>query len=84
MELEDIYFQKFKKFIDLQGVDINDKHLEVVVRQMTRKIKVDESGDTELLPGTFIDMFDFDEENARVKRIWWRRSKGRRNSIRYN
>ncbi|MGL5245675.1 MAG: DNA-directed RNA polymerase subunit beta', partial [Sarcina sp.] len=49
-----------------QGVDINDKHLEVVVRQMTRKVKITESGDTELLPGTMIDIFDFEEENARV------------------
>jgi DNA-directed RNA polymerase subunit beta' len=56
-----------QKVYRLQGVDINDKHLEVVVRQMTRKIKVLESGDTELLPGTLIDMFDFNEENARVR-----------------
>jgi len=56
-----------QKVYRLQGVDINDKHLEVVVRQMTRKVKISESGDTELLSGTLIDMFDFDEENARVE-----------------
>jgi DNA-directed RNA polymerase subunit beta' len=56
-----------QKVYRLQGVDINDKHLEVVVRQMTRKVKITESGDTELLPGTLIDMFDFDGENERVK-----------------
>lgn len=56
-----------QKVYRLQGVDINDKHLEVVVRQMTRKVKISESGDTELLSGTMIDMFDFDEENARVE-----------------
>lgn len=55
-----------QKVYRLQGVDINDKHLEVVVRQMTRKVKVIESGDTELLPGTMIDIFDFEEENNRV------------------
>lgn len=55
-----------QKVYRLQGVDINDKHLEVVVRQMTRKVKVIESGDTELLPGTMIDIFDFEEENDRV------------------
>ena len=55
-----------QKVYRLQGVDINDKHLEVVVRQMTRKVKITESGDTELLPGTMIDIFDFEEENARV------------------
>ncbi|MCT8976517.1 DNA-directed RNA polymerase subunit beta' [Clostridium sp. CX1] len=56
-----------QKVYRLQGVDINDKHLEVVVRQMTRKVKIEESGDTELLPGTMIDIFDFEEENARVE-----------------
>ena len=56
-----------QKVYRLQGVDINDKHLEVVVRQMTRKIKVTDSGDTDLLPGTMIDMFAFKEANDKVK-----------------
>lgn len=56
-----------QKVYRLQGVDINDKHLEVVIRQMTRKIKIEESGDTELLPGTMIDIFDFDEANSRIE-----------------
>lgn len=55
-----------QKVYRLQGVDINDKHLEVVVRQMTRKVKVEESGDTSLLPGTLIDILDFEEENRKV------------------
>ena len=55
-----------QKVYRLQGVDINDKHLEVVVRQMTRKIKIEESGDTTLLPGTMIDVFDYEEQNARA------------------
>lgn len=50
----------------LQGVDINDKHIEVMVRQMLRKVKVEDPGDTELLPGGLIDVFDFEEENART------------------
>ena len=58
-----------QKVYRLQGVDINDKHLEVVVRQMTRKVKVLESGDTELLPGVLIDIFDFNEENERVLKL---------------
>ncbi|MDZ5038368.1 DNA-directed RNA polymerase subunit beta', partial [Clostridium perfringens] len=65
-----------QKVYRLQGVDINDKHLEVVVRQMTRKIKVSDSGDTELLPGTMIDMFDFEEENARVREFGGEEAKG--------
>jgi len=55
-----------QKVYRLQGVDINDKHLEVVIRQMTRKVKIEESGDTDLLPGTMIDIFDFEEENERI------------------
>ncbi|ERI93019.1 DNA-directed RNA polymerase, beta' subunit [Clostridiales bacterium oral taxon 876 str. F0540] len=58
-----------QKVYRLQGVDINDKHLEVVVRQMTRKVKIEESGDTELLPGTMIDIFDYEEENAKVEAV---------------
>ena len=48
----------------LQGVDINDKHIEVMVRQMLRKVKIEDPGDTELLPGGLIDIFDFEEENV--------------------
>ncbi|MCW2277823.1 DNA-directed RNA polymerase subunit beta' [Heliophilum fasciatum] len=50
----------------LQGVDINDKHIEVMVRQMMRKVKVEESGDTALLPGGLIDIADFEAENLRA------------------
>ena len=50
----------------LQGVDINDKHIEVMVRQMLRKVKVEEAGDASLLPGGLIDVFDFEEENTKV------------------
>lgn len=65
-----------QKVYRLQGVDINDKHLEVVVKQMTRKVKVTESGDTDLLPGTTIDMFDFAEENNRVREFGGEEAKG--------
>ena len=56
-----------QKVYRLQGVDINDKHLEVVVRQMTRKVKVEESGDTELLPGNLVDIFAFEEANVKAE-----------------
>ncbi|OPJ60621.1 DNA-directed RNA polymerase subunit beta' [Clostridium oryzae] len=65
-----------QKVYRLQGVDINDKHLEIVVRQMTRKVKITESGDTELLPGTMIDIFDFEEENERVRKFGGVEAKG--------
>ncbi len=56
-----------QKVYRLQGVDINDKHLEVVVRQMTRKVKVEESGDTELLPGNLVDIFAFEDANTKIE-----------------
>ena len=46
-----------------QGVEINDKHIEVVVRQMMRKIRIDESGDTAMLPGETVDVSEFDAQN---------------------
>ena len=65
-----------QKVYRLQGVDTNDKHIEVVVRQMTRKVKVTESGDTDLLPGTMIDMFNFDEANEKIREIGGEEAKG--------
>ena len=53
-----------QKVYRLQGVDINDKHIEIIIRQMLRKVKVDDSGDTKLLPGSMVDMFEFRKENA--------------------
>ncbi|MBE7006122.1 MAG: DNA-directed RNA polymerase subunit beta' [Ruminococcaceae bacterium] len=50
-----------------QGVDINDKHIEVIIRQMMRKVRVEEAGDTDLLSGTVIDSFEFDDANAAVQ-----------------
>src|SRR5436190_2442829 len=49
-----------------QGVSINDKHIELIARQMLRKVRVDTPGDTELLPGEIVDRFHYEEVNARV------------------
>jgi DNA-directed RNA polymerase subunit beta' len=49
-----------------QGVTINDKHIEVVVRQMLRKVQVDMPGDTDMLPGELVDRFQYEDENSRV------------------
>ena len=49
-----------------QGVTINDKHIEIIVRQMLRKVSVDNAGDTELLPSELIDRFEFEETNNRI------------------
>lgn len=50
-----------------QGVDINDKHVEVIVRQMLRKVKVEDAGETSLMPGTLIDASEFEEANRKIK-----------------
>src|SRR5204863_9403799 len=51
-----------------QGVDINDKHIELIVRQMLKKVRVDQKGDTDLLPGQFIDRHEYARINAEVKK----------------
>jgi len=53
----------------LQGVEISDKHIEVIIRQMLRKVQVEESGDTSMLPGEVIDIFRFESENERVMEL---------------
>ena len=55
--------QEVQKVYRLQGVDINDRHIEVIVRQMLRKVRVEDAGDTELLPGGLVDIFHFEREN---------------------
>lgn len=55
--------QEVQKVYRLQGVDINDKHIEVMIRQMLRKVKLDEYGDTDLLPGALIDIFELKQVN---------------------
>jgi hypothetical protein len=52
-----------QKVYRLQGVDINDKHIEVIVRQMMRKVKVENPGDTDMLPGSLVDIFEFWDQN---------------------
>jgi len=49
-----------------QGVDINDKHIELIVRQMLKKVRVDQKGDTDYLPGAFVDRYEFARENEKV------------------
>ena len=51
----------------LQGVDINDKHIEIIVRQMLKKVRIEDAGDSSYLPGTLADILELEEENARLK-----------------
>jgi len=50
----------------LQGVAVADKHIEIIVRQMLRKVRVEDSGDTDLLPGSLVDIFRFEESNRKT------------------
>ena len=59
--------QEVQRVYRLQGVEINDKHVEVIVRQMLKKIRIENSGDTEFLPGTLVDVLDFEEINENLK-----------------
>ena len=54
----------------LQGVEISDKHIEVIIRQMLRKVQVEDAGDTGLLPGELCDIFRFEEENEKLIRSY--------------
>ena len=70
--------REVQKVYRLQGVDINDKHIEVIIRQMMKKVKVDEAGDTKLLPGSLVDMFEFEEANAKAVAEGLRPAEGKR------
>jgi len=58
--------QEVQKVYRLQGVDINDKHIEVMIRQMMKKVKIEDAGDTELLPGSMEDRFVVEEVNRKI------------------
>ncbi|MEY8282498.1 DNA-directed RNA polymerase subunit beta' [Lachnospiraceae bacterium 50-23] len=61
--VQDYMIQEVQRVYRLQGVEINDKHIEVIVRQMLKKVRIEEAGDTEFLPGTNVDILDFEDVN---------------------
>ncbi|MGI6019921.1 MAG: DNA-directed RNA polymerase subunit beta' [Lachnospiraceae bacterium] len=64
--VQDYLISDVQKVYQSQGVDINDKHLEIIVRQMLRKVKIEEGGDTEFLPGMLVDYLDFEDANEEM------------------
>ena len=62
--VQDYMIQEVQRVYRLQGVEINDKHIEVIVRQMLKKIRIEDSGDSDILPGTSMDVLDYDDMNA--------------------
>ncbi len=64
--VQDYILHQIQTVYRSQGVDINDKHVEIIVRQMLRKVRVENCGDTDLLPGEYVDVSRYEEENKRV------------------
>ncbi len=64
--VQDYLLNEVQSVYRSQGVDINDKHVEIIVRQMMRKVRIENCGDTEMLPGELVDMFAFEDENERT------------------
>ncbi|HKZ57086.1 MAG TPA: DNA-directed RNA polymerase subunit beta' [Thermodesulfovibrionales bacterium] len=66
-ELQRYLVDEVQKVYRLQGVSINDKHIEIIVRQMMKKVRIEDPGDTMFLPGEQVDRLDFQEENLKIK-----------------
>ena len=64
---QDYLLREVQRVYRLQGVDINDKHIEVIVRQMLKKIRIEERGDSEFLPGSMVDVLEFNEVNEQLE-----------------
>jgi DNA-directed RNA polymerase subunit beta' len=75
-ELQEHLVNEVQEVYRLQGVTINDKHIEIIVRQMLRKVRITEPGDTQFLWGEQIDKGDFEEENARVEKLGGKPAEG--------
>ena len=65
--VQDYMLREVQRVYRLQGVEINDKHIEVIVRQMMKKVRVENNGDTDLLPGTMVDALDFEDINEQMR-----------------
>ena len=65
--VQDYMIQEVQRVYRLQGVEINDKHIEVIVRQMLKRVKIEENGDTDFLPGSLVDWLTFENTNAALE-----------------
>jgi len=63
---QDYMIQEVQRVYRLQGVEINDKHIEMIVRQMLKKIRVEDNGDADFLPGTLVDVLEFEDINEKL------------------
>ena len=65
--VQDYMLREVQRVYRLQGVEINDKHIEIIVRQMLKKVRVDEAGDSDILPGMLMDMLDLEDINEKLE-----------------
>ena len=75
--VQDYMLQEVQRVYRLQGVDINDKHIEVIVRQMLKKVKIDENGDTDFLPGSLVDRIEYEETNKLMREQGLKEAEGK-------
>ncbi|MBO5522123.1 MAG: DNA-directed RNA polymerase subunit beta', partial [Roseburia sp.] len=66
--VQDYMLREVQRVYRLQGVEINDKHIEVIVRQMLQKVRVENNGDSDMLPGTLVDTLDFEDTNEMLEK----------------
>ena len=64
--VQDYMLREVQRVYRLQGVDISDKHIEVIVRQMLKKVRIESNGDAEFLPGTLVDILEYEDMNERL------------------
>ena len=76
--VQDYMIQEVQRVYRLQGVEINDKHIEVIVRQMLKRVKIEDNGDTEFLPGSLVDWLTFENTNAKMEEEGREPAKGSR------
>jgi DNA-directed RNA polymerase subunit beta' len=66
--VQDYMIREVQRVYRLQGVEISDKHIEVIVRQMLKKIRIEDNGDTEFLPGTLVDFLEYEDVNEQMEK----------------
>ena len=66
-DVQNYMLREVQRVYRLQGVEISDKHIEVIVRQMLKKVRIEESGDTDFLPGTMVNVLDYEDVNKQME-----------------
>ncbi|MEG0962071.1 MAG: DNA-directed RNA polymerase subunit beta' [Lachnospiraceae bacterium] len=75
--VQDYMIQEVQRVYRLQGVEINDKHIEVIVRQMLKKIRIEDNGDSGFLPGTLVDILDYEDMNDKLEQEGKEKAEGK-------